>query len=92
MITMTQALEAYRAGNNAGMGYAPYQDEPGEAAVEAARRVDGWEVVLDRNTSDDVVVLRNGDGELLAIGGDAMGRGAWAVDITAKSLKVDAPW
>ena len=85
-ITMTRAVEAYRAGNNAGRGYAPYTDEPGEdtieAAVEAAQRMDGWEVVLDRRTSDDVVVLRNADGELMAIGGDAQGRGAWAVDIS----------
>jgi hypothetical protein len=84
-ITMSAAVRAYRAGNNAGMGYAPYTDEAGddtvEAAVEAAQRVDGWEVVLRRKTTEDVVVLRNADGELMAIG-DA--HGAWAVDITSE--------
>ena len=44
---------------------------------------DGWTLVLERTNSDAVAVLRNGDGELMAIGGDAMGRGAWAVDITS---------
>ena len=84
--TMRQAVYAYRCGNNAGAGYAPYADEPGDGSVEeavaAAERVDGWALVLERSTSEDVAVLRNADGEWMAIGGDAMGRGAWAVDIT----------
>jgi hypothetical protein len=84
-VTMAEAVTAYREGNNRGAGYAPYTDEPGEntieAAVEAAQRVDGFEVVLERRTSDEVAVLHNGV-EWIAIGGDAMGRNAWAVDIT----------
>ena len=47
-ITMAAAVAAYRAGNDRGEGYAPYTDERGEdtvdAAVEAAQRVDGWEL------------------------------------------------
>ena len=85
-LTMALAVAAYRAGNNAGSGYAPYRDEAGEdtiaEAVACAER-DGWTLVLDRISSETVAVMRNGDGELMAIGGDAMGRGAWAVDITS---------
>lgn len=76
------ANELYTKGNNAGQGYAPYTDtaadESVNAAVEAAE-VDGWEVVLRADTTSDVVVLRNGDGEYLGIGGDGSGNGAWAV-------------
>lgn len=84
-IDMTTARRLWRAGNNAGCGYAPYTDEAGDdtidAAIEAAEK-DGWSVVLPRNTSDDVAVLIDGDGAMMAIGGDAMGRGAWAVIIS----------
>jgi hypothetical protein len=83
-ITMRTAIAAYRAGNHAGEGYAPYTDEAGDDTIEsaaAAAERDGWTVLLDRRTSDEVLVLRNGDGELLAIGGDAAGHGAWAVPI-----------
>ena len=88
-ITMAVAVAAYRDGNNRGAGYAPYTDEPGEDSIEeavACAERDGWTLVLDRTNSDTVAVLRNGDGELLAIGGDAMGRGAWAVDITSRCV------
>lgn len=81
-ITMSEARELYTRGNNAGCGYAPYADVAGddtiEAAVEAAQ-ADGWTLVLSRETSDDVAVLRDGDGALMGIGGDAHGNGAWAV-------------
>jgi len=94
-ITMRQALALYRAGNDAGRGYAPYTDEAGDdtiaEAVACAER-DGWEVVLARETSSDVVVLRNGDSEWLAIGGDAMGRGAWAVEIEPGETRRFAVW
>jgi hypothetical protein len=86
LVAMAVAVAAYRDGNNRGAGYAPYTDEPGEDSIEeavACAERDGWTLVLDRTNSDTVAVLRNGDGELLAIGGDAMGRGAWAVDITS---------
>ncbi len=82
---MRLALAAYRAGNDAGSGYAPYRDEPGDDTIDeaiACAERDGWELVLPRSTSDEVAVLRNGDGEWMAIGGDAMDRNAWAVDIT----------
>jgi hypothetical protein len=83
-ITMVQAVEAYRAANNRGEGYAPYTDEAGEDTIDeaiACAERDGWSLLLERHTSDDVAVLRNGDGEHMAIGGDAMGRGAWAVSL-----------
>ena len=83
-VTMADALAAWRTGNDSGRGYAPYTDEAGEDTIDeavACAERDGWTLVLDRNTSDDVAVLRNGDGELMAIGGDAHGRGAWAVII-----------
>ena len=81
-ITMAVAVAAYRDGNNRGAGYAPYTDEPEEDSIEeavACAERDGWTLVLDRTNSDTVTVLRNGDGELLAIGGDAMvgAHGPW---------------
>jgi hypothetical protein len=84
-ITMARAVEAYRAGNNRGEGYAPYTDEAGDDTIDeaiACAERDGWSLLLERCLSDDVAVLRNGDGELMAIGGDAMGRGAWAVPLS----------
>jgi hypothetical protein len=83
-ISMRDAKRLYDYGNDHGCGYAPYSDVPGpdtiDAAVEAAE-ADGWTVTLDRHTSDEIVVLEQ-DGELLGIGGDAMGCGAWAVPIS----------
>ena len=85
-ITRTEASERFTRGNNRGHGYAPYTDVAGDdtvdAAVEAAQ-ADGWTLVHDRTNSDEVAVLENGDGGLMAIGGDGRGAGAWAVDITA---------
>jgi hypothetical protein len=37
--------------------------------------------VFARRNTDEVTVLRNGD-EVIAVGGDAMGKGAWAVTIS----------
>lgn len=83
-ISKSEARAQYTAKNNNGEGYAPYTDVPGddtiEAAVEAAE-ADGWEVVHSRDNSDEVVVLRNGDDEWMAIGGDGSGNGAWAVSL-----------
>lgn len=82
MITIEDANAAFTAGNNRGDGYAYYhRDDSVSASVRAAIR-DGWEIVLDTGCTSDVIVLRNALGELLAIGGDAMGRNAWAVDIS----------
>lgn len=90
-ITMTEARRLYRKGNDAGLGYAPYTDEERtpeddsiDFAIECAKR-DGWELILSRDTSEDVAVLGNEDDELMAIGGDAMGVGAWAVIISEVS-------
>lgn len=85
-VTMSAALSAWRHGNDAGSGYAPYTDEAGDDTIDEAVRCatrDGWTVVLDRTSSDTIVVLRNDDGEWMGIGGDAMGCGAWAVDLDA---------
>ena len=80
-ITMTKAIELYREGNNMGVGYTAYVDELGAAesidsTIAAAER-DGWVMKLWRHTSEEVAVLENGDSELMAIGGDAMGRNPW---------------
>ena len=81
-ITMPEARRLYTAGNNAGSGYAPHPQEGTiEATVEAMVAM-GWELVLDRGNSDEVAVLRGANGRLIAIGGDAMGRNAWAVAIS----------
>ena len=84
MTTMTEALRLYRAGNNAGMGYAPYADEAADDTIESAiacAEADGWEVTLQRTNSEEVAVLTDADGGVMAIGGDAMGCSAWAVVI-----------
>lgn len=78
-ITMSDARKAYRAGNNAGRGYAPDGETVDEAVTAAV--ADGYELVLAHKTSDDVAVLQS-DGETIAIGGDSMGRNAWAVRIS----------
>jgi hypothetical protein len=78
------AAKAFRIGNNRGEGYAPYTDEAGDDTIDEAVRcfkADGWTVVFERYTSEEVAVVRNADGEYVAIGGDATGRGAWAVPI-----------
>lgn len=82
-ITMTEARALYTAGNNAGSGYAPDAEEI-DAAVEALV-ADGGTLVLERQTSDDVAVVAV-DGKLVAIGGDAMGRNAWAVTIQTQAV------
>ena len=74
-ITMREARTLYTAGNNAGAGYAPDED----SVDEAAEALNG-DVILERSTSDDVALVLDG-GELVAIGGDAMGRNAWAVTV-----------
>jgi hypothetical protein len=74
-ITMRQAIELYRAANNAGHGYAL----DGETVEDAAAGSDGT-TVLKASTTSEVTVVRVGD-TLVAIGGDAMGRNPWACDI-----------
>jgi hypothetical protein len=85
-ISQKAARILYRAGNNAGAGYAPYADvddtDDTIEAATAAARADGWELVYSSRTSDDLTVLRNGDDEWMAIGGDAKGHAPWAVTLT----------
>ena len=81
-MNQSKANELYTRGNNAGLGYAPYTDTAADDTVDAAveeAKADGWEVVHGAGNTSDVVVLRNGDGEFLGIGGDGSGNGAWAV-------------
>ncbi len=73
-ITMTEARTLFRSGNNAGNGYSPTGDTVEGAAAEIGQ------VILSRETSDDVAVVLDGD-KLIAIGGDSAGRNAWAVEI-----------
>lgn len=85
-ITRTEARRLFSAGNNLGLGYAPYTDEVADDSIDAAigaAEADGWTLVHSRDTDDQVAVLENGDGDLLAIGGDAMGRNAWAIPLLA---------
>jgi hypothetical protein len=85
MISMADAVKAFNEGNNAARGYAPYTDVPGpdtvEAAVEAAQ-ADGWTVVFRATSDDEVTVLEDDDGVLLAIGN---ANGPWAVIISETS-------
>ncbi len=78
-MNMREAVAAYRAGNNAGNGFAP--DVPAIDDVVAAYVKEGWILLLERHTSDDVAVVQNGS-LVYAIGGDAMGGNAWCVDIS----------
>jgi hypothetical protein len=84
-IMMRDAVKAYSDLNNQGMGYAPYTDvavdDTVDNAIDAAV-ADGWELFANRMNSDEVAIMVNGDEDILAIGGDAHGRCAWAVDIT----------
>lgn len=81
-ITQTEARRLYLAGNST--GYAPYTDVPGadtvDAAVEAAE-ADGWEIVLRGQSSDEVTVLENDEGDVMAIGDS---NGPWAVIISGQ--------
>lgn len=73
-LSMRQAVTLYRAGNNAGAGYEIDGDTVDEAAREAGN------VILSRQTTDDVAVALVGR-DLIAVGGDGMGRSPWAVTI-----------
>ena len=91
---MREALRLYRWGNSCGAGYAPYTDVPGPDTIDAAVAAavaDGWTVVHERRSSEDIAVLVDGDGVLLGIGGDAMGHGAWAV-VLSDQLEAVAAW
>jgi hypothetical protein len=85
-MTMTpeQATQAFRTGNNNGEGYAPYTDVPGDNTVDnaiAAFEADGFTVDYRATTDSEVSIIRGADGEVIALGGDAMGCNDWAVVI-----------
>ncbi len=83
-LTMREATRLYREGNNAGRGYAPDAEDIDEVVRDLVNNYEG-EVLLDRTNSDEVAVVLCGDGEMVAIGGDAMGRNVWAVKISPES-------
>jgi hypothetical protein len=86
-ITMREARALYTVGNNAGAGWEPEIDAVDDAAASMG------DIVLERRTSDDVALVHVGS-TLVAIGGDASGRGAWAVTIVddrrVRSLRAEA--
>jgi len=82
----SELADAWTAGNNNGLGYAPYADEVGDTSIDAAvlaAKADGWEVVWSADNSSEITILTNADGEHMGIGGDGRGFGAWAVDLDA---------
>jgi len=78
-LNMRDAVALWRAGNNSGDGYAPH----GETIAEAVAILleEGGDLILDCLTSEDVAVVLDSAGELIAIGGDGSGGSAWAVVI-----------
>lgn len=80
-ITMDAAREQYRASNDAGRGFAPDGETVDEAVSSYVAA--GGALVLPRHSSDDVAVVSSPWSEhtLIAIGGDAFGRNAWAVEL-----------
>jgi len=73
----------YRHGNNLGNGYSL----PGETVDEAAAALvaDGGNLLHTAGNSDELTVVAMTD-RIVAIGGDAMGNGAWAVDVYRDDL------
>lgn len=77
------ALRLWRDGNNAGNGFAPGCATPGDESIDGAVRAyvsEGATVIYERRGSDEIAVL-DVDGRYVGIGGNAMGNGAWAVEI-----------
>ena len=88
-ITQSVARDLYRAGNDAGRGYSP-EGDAGRGYSPSGETIDiavsemiaiGGTLILARETSSDVAVVEDSRGELVAIGGDAQGGNAWAVNI-----------
>lgn len=88
-ITMQQARAQYRSANTRGRGYAPDFATIEETVADLVNNYEG-EILHARHTSDDVAVVRCGDGEIVAIGGDAAGGQAWAVKFTAETERLAA--
>jgi len=78
--------------NDEGAGCAPESDsETGDVDYVVAEYVrDGWTLVCERTTRDDVDVLRHPTADLyLVIAGDRDGVDAWAVEVLASDLFVE---
>jgi hypothetical protein len=73
----------YRHGRNLGNGYSPSGETVEEAA--AALVADGGNLLYTAGSSDELTVVAMPD-RIVAIGGDAMGNGAWAVDVYRDDL------
>ena len=73
----------YRHGRNLGNGYSPSGETVEEAA--AALVADGGNLLYTARNSDELTVVAMDD-RIVAIGGDAMGNGAWAVDVYRDDL------
>lgn len=73
----------YRHGNNLGNGYSPSGETIEEAA--AALVAAGGNLLYTASNSDELTVVALDD-RIVAIGGDAMGNGAWAVDVYRDDL------
>lgn len=93
-ITMRDAKRLYTYGNDHGCGYAPDTDVAGDDTIDAAVAAavaEGWTVMHERRHSDEIAVLVDADGYLLGIGGDAAGRGAWAIALSDQ-IEALAAW
>ena len=73
----------YRHGRNLGNGYSPSGETIEEAA--AALVADGGNLLYTASNTSDLTVVAMPD-RIVAIGGDAMGNGAWAVDVYRDDL------
>lgn len=73
----------YRHGRNLGNGYSPSGETVEEAA--AALVADGGNLLYTAGSSDELTVVAMPD-RIVAIGGDVIGWGAWAVDVYRDDL------
>lgn len=81
--TLRIVAALYRHGRNLGNGYAP---DGGTVEAAAAQLVeDGGNLLHTAGNSDELTIVALGD-RIVAIGGDAMGDGAWAVDVYRDDL------
>lgn len=81
--TLRLIAALYRHGNDLGNGYSL----PGETVDEAAAALvaDGGNLLCTASNSDELTVVALDD-RIVAIGGDALGNGAWAVDVYRDDL------
>jgi phosphomannomutase len=72
------AIQAFRAGNNAGRGYGRTEDTIAQT-IEALTEA-GGELLCSRDCDADVAVVDMGNHWTL-IGGDSLGEYPWCVDV-----------